>query len=186
MDDSRIVDLYWQRDERAIDETDVRYGRFLLGIAGNILVDRRDSQESVNDTYLKAWNAMPPHRPGALAAFLAKITRGVAIDRYRRHTAVKREGSVYALSLDELSECVSGGGDPVEEAELQALAGAITAYLTRLTPNARQAFVCRYFLVDSLETIAARQGSTVSAVKSLLHRTRVGLRQYLTEEGFML
>lgn len=185
MEDGRIVELYWQRNEQAIRETDSRYGRFLLGIARNILTDPEDSRESVNDTYLKAWNAMPPHRPGVLSAFLAKITRGIAIDRYRRRGAQKREGAAYALSLEELDECVSGQEDPAARAELAALSQEISIYLSRLTPAVRQAFMSRYFFMDSLQAIAVRQGCTVAAVKSMLHRTRQGLRQHLTEEGYM-
>ncbi len=186
MEDSRIVELYWQRDESAIRETDARYGHFLLTIAQNILADREDSRETVNDTYLRAWEAMPPHKPGVLSAFLAKITRSVSIDRLRRRTAKKREGSYYALSLEELGDCVSGADDPVSQAELQALTQAIEIYVRRLSPAARQAFICRYFYVEPLETIAIRQGCSVSKVKSLLYRTRQGLRAYLSKEGFAL
>lgn len=186
MEDSRIIELYWQRDESAIRETDARYGSFLLTIAQNILADREDSRESVNDTYLRAWETIPPQKPGVLSAFLAKITRHVAIDRLRRRTARKRDGGYYAVSLDELGECVSGQDDPVDEAETRALTDAIGAYLRRLTPDARRAFVCRYFYVEPLEVIARRQGCSVSRIKSMLHRTRQGLRQYLDEEGFVL
>lgn len=186
MEDSRIIELYWQRDESAIRETDERYGPFLLTIAQNILADREDSRESVNDTYLRAWETMPPQKPGVLSAFLAKITRTVSIDRLRRRTAQKRAGGAYTLSLEELGECVSGGDDPVDEAETRALADAIGVYLRRLTPDARRAFVCRYFYVEPLEEIARRQGCSVSRVKSMLHRTRQGLRRYLSEEGFEL
>ena len=184
MDDRQIIDLYWQRDEAAIAATDDRYGDRLLTVAQHILTDWNESEEAVNDTYLKAWDAMPPHRPERLCAFLCRITRQLSIDRYRRRAADKRLPSQYALSLEELAECVSGGDRPEESVDLQELAMSIRAYLVRLAPPARQAFVCRYFFADSLREIAARQDVTVSQVKSMLYRTRQGLREHLQKEGF--
>ena len=108
MEDSKIIDMYWQRDERAIEETDRQYGGYLLKIAVNILADREDGRESVNDTYLKAWESMPPYRPEVLRLYLAKITRRTAIDIFRRKTRQKRGASQYEESLSELSECISG------------------------------------------------------------------------------
>ena len=186
MEDSRIVDLYWQRDEQAIRHTDDRYGGYLLTVANHILADEEDSHECVNDTYMKAWNSMPTHRPQVLRTYLAKITRQVSIDRYRHRGAQKRFGSEYALSLEELTECVGGQDGPQQELELQALVEALGRYLRQLEEPARLAFIWRYFYLDPLREIAARQDSTVSQVKSMLHRTRLGLRAYLTEEGFDL
>ncbi len=184
MEDARIVELYWQRKEAAIRETDDRYGSYLTAVAYQILADRHDSEETVNDTYLRAWNTMPPHRPTALCAFLCKITRQLSIDRYRRMTAHKRQAARYTLCLEELSECVSGGERPEDSADRQLLAECISTYLRRLAPPAREAFLCRYFFADSLRDIAARQGTTVAQVKSMLHRTRQGLRDDLEKEGF--
>ena len=186
MEDARIIELYWQRDESAIRETDARYGRFLQTIAYNILADQEDSWECVNDTYLRTWETIPPQRPSAFSAFLAKITRRLSIDRLRRRKAQRRGEGTYALSLEELGDCVSGTDDPVSEAEWQALTEAIESYVKRLHPTARQAFICRYFYIEPLETIALRQGCSVSKVKSLLHRTRQGLRTHLNKEGFAL
>lgn len=184
MDDARIIELYWKRDEAALTATEERYGDWLLGIARRILTDPGDSEEAVNDTYLKAWNSIPPHRPMSLGAFLSRITRDLSIDRYRRRTAQKRLASQYTLSLEELAECVSGGEQPEQTADLTLLAACISEFLRRQTPTARQAFVCRYFFADSLGEIAARQDTTVSQVKSMLHRTRQSLREYLQKEGF--
>ena len=184
MDDRQIVDLYWQRDEAAIWVTDNRYGDRLLAVALQILSDRCESEEVVNDTYMKAWNAMPPHRPERLCAFLCKITRQLSIDRFRRLRAGKRLLSQYSLSLDELSECVSGGDRPEEDVDAEELARSIGDYLAGLVPPARDAFVCRYFFADSLRDIAARQDTTVSQVKSMLHRVRLGLREHLQKEGY--
>jgi len=184
MTDERIVELYWQRDESAIEQTTRQYGAVLLRLAYRILADLGESEETVNDTYLKAWHTMPPQRPSRLGAFLSKITRELAIDRYRRRRAEKRAASEYALSLEELSECVPGGEKPEEELDADLLADAIGAYLRTVKTRARETFVLRYFYALSLQEIADRQGSTLSSVKTVLHRTRTGLREYLEKEGY--
>lgn len=183
MQDKEIIALYWQRDQRAIRETEDKYGRYLTTIAYHILADREDSEESVSDTYLKAWNSIPPHRPQALAAYLGKITREGAIDRYRRRTSRKRGGSEYALSLSELEECVSGDA-PEQELDARLLAETINNFLRTLTPQARTMFIRRYYFADPIREIAAGGGVSVSKVKSTLHRTRIHLREYLEKEGF--
>ena len=184
MNDQHIIDLYWQRDHSAVRETQRQYGAQLLRLAMGILADRGESEETVNDTYLRAWETMPPHRPTVLGAFLSKITRGLAIDRYRRRRADKRPPSQYALSLDELGECIPGGETPDDALDVRELARTISLWLSTLSPAVRDAFVCRYFYADSLETIAARQGVTLSAVKSRLSRARQGLRDHLEKEGY--
>ena len=184
LNDQHIVELYWQRDERATRMTAACYGAPLTAVAMRILEDVGESEETVNDTYLRAWNIIPPHRPTKLGAFLAKITRELAVDRYRRRKAEKRGASQYALSLDELSECVSGGETPDEALDYALLTEAIGTYLSGLKPTVRQAFVGRYFFALSLQEIADRQGVTLSWVKTTLHRTRQGLREYLEKEGF--
>ena len=186
MDDNRIVELYWQRDEAALTATEERYGARLLAVARRILADPQESEEAVNDTYLKAWNSIPPNRPASLGAFLVRITRGLSVDRYRRRAAAKRAASPYTLSLEELAECVSAGNTTEQAVDLTLLAASISDFLRQQTPTARQAFVCRYFFADSLREIAARQNVTVSQVKSMLHRTRQSLRTYLQKEGFSL
>lgn len=184
MTDERIVELYWQRDESAIEQTTRQYGDTLLRLAYRILADLGESEETVNDTYLKAWHTMPPQKPSRLGAFLSKITRELAIDRYRRRKAEKRAASEYALSLEELGECVSGRGTPEEDLDADLLADAIGTYLRTVRVGAREAFVLRYFYAMSLQEIAQRQGNTLSAVKTSLHRTRAGLRAYLEKEGY--
>lgn len=186
MDDNRIIELYWERNELAIRETDNRYGRYLWTIAYNVLADREDSDECVNDSYYKAWSAIPPHRPVSLPSFLGRIVRQLAVDRFRRRTAQKRTLSEYALSLDELAECVSGGEEPQEVAELNLLAQAVSDYLRSLACETRYAFLWRYYFADSVKDIAARLDSSESQVKSMLHRTRLGLRAHLEKEGFSL
>lgn len=186
MEDSVIVDLYWQRDENAIRETDSKYSRYLLKIAYNILTNFEDSEESVNDTYLKAWNSIPPHKPCILSSYLAKITRQVSIDIFRKRKSEKRNGSEYAVSLIELEECVTDGRTPEQEMELQLLADAINRYLYSLSEESRNVFICRYFFLDSIREIAGYQGASESKIKSMLHRARIGLKLYLKKEGFVV
>ena len=184
MQDDLIVALYWKRDEAAIKETEQKYGQYLSKIAYHILSDIEDSKESVNDTYLKAWNSMPPHKPEFLAAYLGKITRELSIDIFRRRNREKRKASEYALSLSELEECVSGGDTTQESVDLHLLAKAINTYLYTLTPKARVVFVGRYYYMDSIKEIAAYYNMSEAKTKSMLYRARIGLKAYLEKEGF--
>lgn len=186
MEDEAIVSLYWERDESAIRETEQKYDRYLTKIAYNILNDREDSRESVNDTYLAAWNSMPPHRPGVLSAYLAKLTRRISIDLFRYRTRDKRLDSQYALSLTELEDCVSGGNTTEEIVNAKLLADSIGIYLRLQSQEARMAFIARYYFLDPVKEIAAHCGISESKCKSLLHRTRLGLKEYLEKEGFCL
>lgn len=186
MEDEAIVSLYWERSEDAIRETEIKYDRYLFKIAQNILNDREDSRESVNDTYLAAWDSMPPHRPGVLSAYLAKLTRRISIDRFRYRTRQKREASEYTISLSELSECVSGDNSAEEIVNAKLLADSIGIYLRTQSDEARTAFLGRYYFLDSVREVAAYCGITESKCKTLLHRTRVGLKEYLRKEGFDL
>lgn len=186
MEDSKIIELYWLRDESAIHATSQKYGAYLFKIAYNILADSQDSEESVNDTYLKAWNSMPPHRPDLLAAFLGKITRELSIDRLRYRTRKKRLDSGYMLALSELKECVSGTDTTEQQTSMLLLAESISSYLRSLSPEARSLFVGRYFYLDSVQETAAYCGMSISKSKSLLHRTRKGLKVHLEKEGFHL
>ena len=184
MEDEKIVDLYWQRSESAIRETEIKYDRYLTKIAYNILADAEDSRESVNDTYLAAWNSMPPHRPGVLSTYLGKLTRRISIDCFRRRTRQKRGGSEYEVSLSELGDCVSGGNTTEEIVNVKLLADAIGIFLRLQSEEARNAFIGRYYYLDSLKEVAAYCGMTESKCKTLLFRTRVALKEYLREEGF--
>lgn len=182
MKDRDIVALYWQRDQGAIRHTQEKYHPYLMKIARGILGSEEDSQESVNDTYFKAWNAMPPHRPTVLSTFLGKITRQVSIDLWRRRNSWKRQGTEYALCLDELTQCTVS--DPQEEVDAQLLAQAINRFVSQLSPQARALFVGRYFYCDSLKEVAAYCHMSQGKAKSILFRTRNRLRNYLIEEGF--
>lgn len=184
MDDEQIVSLYWLRQESAIRETEKKYDRYLTKIAYNILSDYEDSRESVNDTYLAAWSSMPPHRPNILSTYLSKLTRRISIDLLRYRNRGKRQQSQYALSLEELGECVSGGNTTEAAYTEKELADTIADYLRLCSEEARHAFIGRYYYLDSIREVAAYCGMSESKCKSLLHRTRLGLREYLNKEGF--
>lgn len=184
MHDEQIVSLYWERNESAISETEAKYDRYLTKIAYNILYDREDSRESVNDTYLAAWDSMPPQRPSVLSAYLAKLTRRISIDRFRYRTRQKRSGSEYAISLSELEECLSAGNTTEEIVNVKLLSDAIGVYLRSQSPQTRAAFLGRYYFLDPLKEVAAYCGMSESKCKSLLHRTRLGLKDHLRKEGF--
>ena len=186
MEDWEIVELYLSRDQQAISETQLKYGQRLLDVAGNILSNRDDCREVLNDTLLRAWDSMPPNRPSSLWAYLAKITRRLAIDRLRYHSRRKRGSSQYLLSLHELEECITGGDTTVSGTDLTLLSNAIGDYLRTLPQEARVTFVCRYFYADSIGEISAYCSMSPSKVKSMLRRTRIGLMKYLKKEGFEL
>lgn len=186
MQDDLIVSLYWQRDETALKETEEKYGHYLFKIAYNILSDFEDSKESVNDTYLKAWNSIPPHKPNILATYLGKITRQLSIDIVRKKTSQKRQAAEYAISLSELEECVPSPSTTEQKVDLNLLAQAINSYLKTLSYEARITFVGRYYFMDSIREIADYGKMSQAKVKSLLHRTRKGLKRYLEQEGFYL
>ncbi len=185
LSDEEIVALYWQREEAAIRETEKKYHSYLSAIAYRVLQDREDGKECVNDTYFKAWKSIPPHKPKGLAAYLGKITRQLSIDRLRTKGREKRKASAYAVPLSELSECVSESGTD-EEIDLHLLSEAIESYLVQLSPKARNTFIGRYFYLDSIKEVAAYYGMSEGSVKTMLHRTRAGLRAYLEQEGFVV
>lgn len=184
MDDEHIVELYWKRSENAINETAIKYGSYLNSISYNILVNREDAMECVNDTYHGAWNSMPPHRPSMLSSFLGKITRRISIDRWRKLNAEKRGGGELPLALDELEDCVSGFGSVEDEIERKELAKMFNSFLNTLPVTERRVFLCRYWYMDSIQSIAGQFGFSQSKVASMLHRTRNRLRVLLEKEGY--
>lgn len=186
MEDAAIVELYWQREERAISETKTKYGAYCTSIAQRILSNRNDAEECVNDTYLGAWNAIPPHRPARLSTFLGKITRNLSLKKWRARTADKRGGGVVALSLDELQECVAHDATPDEHLETQELARIINEFLAGLEVDDRRMFMCRYWYFEQISEIAERLGFSQSKVKMSLKRTRDKLASYLEREGVNL
>lgn len=184
MDDESIVALYWSRAEAAITETALKYENYLTGISRNILADREDVRECVNDTYHAAWNSMPPHRPSLLSTFLGKITRRISIDRWRRQNAEKRGGGQLPLALEELEDCVSGSGGVEDEVERRELAELFNDFLNTLPVTERRVFLCRYWYMEPLQSIARQFGFSRSKVTSMLYRTRAKLRAVLEKEGY--
>ena len=183
MDDSRIIGLFNARNETAIYEIEKKYQSYCLSIANNILNDREDAAECVNDVFFGAWNSIPPHAPVNLAAYLGKITRNLALKKWRERSAAKRGGGNVSVSLEELEECVPSG-HPVEEyAEIKELTGMIDSFLAALPETERRVFLRRYWYFDSIDDICGRFGFGKSKVKMMLKRTRDRLRATLEKEG---
>ena len=178
MEDARILDLYWARDQRAIDETGLKYGPFLSRTAWNILRDRSDAEECVNDTYLSAWNAIPPARPSAFRAWLGRVVRNLSLDRWKRDRAEKRGAGLEVL-LGELEDCVPAPRGTERALEDREIADLISAFLRRLTKESRVIFLRRYWYGDAIGEIAVRYGMPTGRVRVTLHRTRARLRQAL-------
>lgn len=184
MEDNQIIELYFARKEQAIVETDSKYGKYCYSIAYNILTNREDSEESVNDTYMAAWRAMPPRRPSILATFLGKITRRLSIDRWRSRNAYKRGGGEIVLALEELEDCVTDGQTVEQQYQRKELAVFVNRFLDGLPETERSVFLCRYWYLDSIADIAGHFEFTPGKVTSMLHRTRNKLRAQLEKEGY--
>ncbi len=180
-EDYKIVDLYWERSQSAIIESDKKYGRLLLKISYSLLDSRPDSEECVNDTYLAAWNRMPTERPVFLGAFLSKIVRNISIDRFRKRTAAKR-GRV-SESLDELEECISDGFSVENEIENSELRDILNRFVSGLDQDSRVIFVKRYFFGESIAEIAKETGFSQGKIKTSLFRRRTELANILKGKG---
>ncbi len=185
MEDKQIVELYWARSEQAIAETDAKYGGYCYSIAYNVLANREDAEESVSDTYMAAWNALPPQRPAVLATFLGKITRNLSISRWRARSANKRGGGELVIALDELGECVASTQETEAELIAKEAVAVFNSFLRELPKEERIIFLRRYWCLDSVSMIADSFGFSQSKVKSMLHRTRKKLRERFEKEGFV-
>lgn len=186
MEEKQIIDLYWARSENAIAETARKYGKFCHSIAFNILSNREDSEECVNDTYLHTWNAIPPQRPNKLSAFLGRITRNLALKKYESYTAAKRGGGQVPLALEELAECVPDPNSVERQVDNRMLADVFNVFLSGLSPETRRIFLQRYWNLSSVKEIADAYGISESKVKMSLMRTRGKLRSFLEQEGIAL
>ena len=186
MNDSQIVALFFDRDQRAIEETAAKYGNYCYSIIRNILQNREDAEEAVSDTYLALWDAIPPHKPMILRTFLGKIARRTALKHWEKSRTQKRGGGEVALALEELSEYLSDGNTPETAIEMAELTQILNGFLQNLPKEERQVFVCRYWYLDSIADIAKRFDYTQSKVKSMLARTRMKLRNTLNKEGITL
>lgn len=183
MEDKQIVDLYWQRNESAIEETDKKYGRYCHYIAHHILADDEDAKEIVNDTYLKAWNTIPPNRPDPLKPYLGTISRQLSLNRYESQHTQKRGGQV-VLALEELSECIPDTDSGEDIGESVAFSDALTRFLWKLPTRTRNMFIRRYFYMSPVAEIARDFSLKESAVTMLMLRTRRKLAHFLKKEGF--
>ena len=185
MEDSRIIELYWQRSENAITETDKKYGAYCSTVAFNILLNQEDAEECVNDTWLGAWDAIPPNRPSILRAFLAKITRNLSIKRLEKKLAEKRGGMAEFIVLDELEECIGDQTDVEGIVESHALEELIRRFVRDLPERDGNIFVRRYFYTDPVASIAERYRISENHVMVILSRTRKKLKKELIKEGFI-
>lgn len=184
MEDSGILELYFLRKEQAIRETDRKYGAYCGTIAYGILQNREDTEETVNDTWFSAWNAIPPRRPECLQGFLGRITRNGAIDRWRRRTAEKRGGEM-VLALEELGECIPSGDSVEQQVQAAELGRVLEDFLKTLSEERRRMFLLRYWYLTPIREIAQRLGWTEAKVRTTLHRVRKQLLLYLQERGML-
>jgi len=185
LEDCQIVELYWRKNEDAISETAHKYGAYCFTIADNILHSTEDSEECVNDTWLHAWNAMPPQRPNVLRMFLAKITRNLSFNRFNARSVEKRGGGEIPIVLDELSECLADGADVEAAYEVTELEHCICRFVRALPERDRNVFVRRYFFTEPVASIVERYGLTANNIMVILSRTRKKLKHELMKEGYL-
>ena len=183
MEDTKIIELFFKRDEGALLQASAKYGAYCSKIAMNVLGSLEDASECMNDTLLRAWNSIPPNKPENLKAYLGRIARNIALDRYDSLTAEKRGGGQYALALEELSECIADDKTAVDEA---GIGEAINAFLAKQDKDKRIVFVKRYFYMDSVKEIARSMSMSESNVKTTLFRLRSSLKDELCKEGISI
>lgn len=186
LSDEKIVELYWQKNENAIRVTNDRYGPFLYRIAYNILHDPQDCEECQNDTYLSVWNAIPPTRPQSFRAFIARIMRNIAIDKYYEKTRKKRVPSELTFSMEECGDLLSDREDPADEIMAEELGKMISHFLRLLGEKDRYIFMSRFYLVEPIEVIAKELHVTESAIYKKLTQLKAALKKYLAEKGVFL
>ena len=179
-----ILNLLHSRDESSIRQMENHYGPYCSRIARNILEDPEDVEEIISDTWLRAWNSIPPAKPDNLKLYLGRITRNLAFDRFRSQARKKRGGGETALVLEELYQCVASDANPEQEFERKQLAQVINRFVKTLPGNEQKVFLCRYWYMDSIRSISQRFGYSESKVKSMLFRTREKLREVLRKEGY--
>ena len=186
MKDTEIIDLYWTRNERAVTETQATYGKYCYSIAFHILHGKEDAEECVNDTWMRAWNAIPPARPARLSLFLGTITRNLSFDRWKQKNALKRGNGEMEATLDELAECIPDKSNTEETVEQKELERQINLFLGTLQERERNVFLRRYWYAEEYSEIAGRYGMKLNTVKTTLFRVRGKLKAYLEQEGVVL
>lgn len=184
MEDGEIIDLYWARSEQAIGETDFKYGNYLFTVAYNILNDRLDCEECVSDTYLGAWNRIPPARPSVFHVFLSRMTRNISINRYKYNTAAKRIHGGMLVPLEELEDSIELSSDAEDDEAVRRLSGVFNEFVGEMSEREEFIFVCRYYYSDPVGRIARMLGVSVRTVERDLVRLRERLRARLGSEGF--
>ena len=185
MEDSIIIDLYWNRDEKAIEKTDDKYGKLCFRLANNILRQKEDSEECVSDTYMKVWNSIPEDRPKFFSSYICTITKRLALDRLRYLKRDKRH-SPFVISVDELGDMVSGNETAEGELEVRIMVQSVNCFLEKLSEENRMIFVRRYWYYDSIEDISKMFDMKKSTVTTILFRTRQALKEHLRKEGYEL
>lgn len=185
MEDKEIIGMFWGRDESAIQRAKEKYGSYCAAIAGNILGDHQDVEEILSDTWLRAWNTIPPKRPEHLKLYLARIARNLAFDRFRADSRAKRGGGEMTLALEELRECLPAPGNPEEQLAARELKKCINAFLWTLPGRDREIFLLRYFSVESTAAIAKKFRLSEAGVRTVLSRTRRKLKEHLKKEGYL-
>jgi len=183
MDDTGIIDLYWTRDERAVEETQRKYGSYFRTVSWNILKNSEDVEECLNDTYVRVWNAIPPQRPMSLRAFGATIVRNLSLTRWRAGQSLRRGGGQPEAALHELADCVADG--PEQWLQAAELSRSLDKFLRQLPEKDRCVFLRRYWFFEPMEDIARRYKLPLGSVKSGLHRTRKKLKEYLEKEELL-
>lgn len=186
MDDDKIVALYWERDEKAIEETDFKYKKYLFSIAYNMVHDRLACEDCLNDTYLGAWNAIPPSRPNVLKAFLTTITRRIAIKRYHSNLRQRVIPSELTVSLSEIEDFVADDGDVDSEFDAERLGRIISDFVRSLPERKQFIFISRYYLADPIDTIARDLSLSRSMVHKQLSAIRSALKEKLESEGYSI
>ena len=185
MEDAAIIALYWERNQDAIEQSRQKYGTYCLTVSRNILDSREDAEECVSDTWLRAWNAMPPHRPDVLRMFFAKITRSISFSRFRQSSAKKRGGGSMQAVLDELAEVIADPSDVEDALDAHELSETVRQFIRELPEREGDVFLRRYFFSESMEEIAGAYGITVNNTAVILSRTRKKLRLRLIREGYL-
>lgn len=179
MDDSKIIEMYFARDNSAINETKNKYGKLLYSVSYNILKVREDAEECENDTYMQAWDCIPPNNPQVLSAFLSRITRNLSFKKLQSQSTKKRGGNAQTLPLDELANTIPDSANQISQLELTEI---LNTFLRSLKVQERRVFICHYWYCDSIKDISRQFGFTQSKVKMMLSRTREKLIDYLKKE----
>lgn len=186
MDDRHIVELFLERSEEAILQTDIKYGRYCHRVAFNVLGNNEDSEECVNDAYMRVWNSIPPNEPDSLSAYVGKVTRNIALDKLRQKNSDKRGNGEVPVLLDELAECLSGADEYERRMDSEEIVNALNSFLEGLSATERGVFMRRYWMAEPIADVAERYDISVSKTTTMLFRLRGRLKKHFMKEGISL